>query len=219
MAFLAGSLVSTLDHEVPIEDIEVGDVVLGLGSDGCAYETCLVEALFRLKQKHHGVMHKINGRPPSAKQFYWIGNGQFASLGFRESIVGQFNTWRMFLIENNVMEWRATTGLIPARIVDLEVGMKVRNLDGTWEEIKTIEHVLFESHTDVYDIWTDGCHCHYIDGLFCSSYGLNELDWDYDDWGPRKNKVIHNHRGATKGWFSNKIEQEGIYTLPETWTN
>jgi hypothetical protein len=177
--FLAGSLVTLFDGtRQPIENIQVGDYVLGAFGE---YNEVL--ALHR-PLLGDTLMYKINGEHDTTihhphvsidKKFYCGDPSRVQSLTYgREHEV---------ITKNGMKEIRMLHGLHAERVQKLELGVILKGVfDG--RPVESIELYSMPPETQLYNLVVDGSHTYYVDGYAVTGWP-REDDFDYDAWAPR----------------------------------
>jgi hypothetical protein len=177
--FLAGSLITMSDgRKVPIEDVRVGDLVMGAFG-----ETNRVLALHRpLLGKN--LMCRINNEHSTSnhhphisvdKKFYsnnpCVVSG--STYGKTHSVIdGDGNTVEMML-----------HGLNSDRILQMEVGINLMT-DFGGKILNTLETYELPEDTQLYNLVVSGSHTYFVDTYAVTGWP-REDDFDYDLWTPR----------------------------------
>jgi hypothetical protein len=174
--FLAGALVTMADgSEKPIEDIRVGDLVLGAFG-----EHNLVLALHRpflgantmtnINNEHHTSSH--HPHVSVDKKFYAVKPAVVMSDTYGKS--------HEVLDENMVPYQRFLAGLNPGRVQQLEVGVELKTVDGS-RAVTFFETYEMSPDTQLYNLVVGGSHTYHVDGYAVTGWP-REDDFDYDVW-------------------------------------
>jgi hypothetical protein len=174
--FLAGALVTMADgSEKPIEDVRVGDVVLGAFG-----EHNLVLALHHpflgnntmtnINNEHHTSSH--HPHISVDKKFYAVKPAVVMSDTYGKS--------HEVLDEHMVPYQRFLEGLKPGRVHVLEVGVDLKTVDGS-RTVYLLDTYNMPPETQLYNLVLDGSHTYYVDGYAVTGWP-KEDDFDYDTW-------------------------------------
>jgi hypothetical protein len=177
--FLAGALVTMADgSEKPIEDIRVGDLVLGAFG-----EHNLVLALHRpflgnntmtnINNEHHTSSH--HPHISSDKKFYAVKPAVVMADTYGKS--------HEVLDENMVPYQRFLAGLNPGRVQLLELGVDLKTVDGS-RIVSFLDTYEMTPDTQLYNLVLGGSHTYHVDGYAVTGWP-KEDDFDYDAWVPR----------------------------------
>ena len=179
--FLAGSLVTLADGSTkPIEEIQVGDTVLGAFGE--------INTVLQLKHGTlgQGRMCKINGEHATTlnhphitpeKKFVSY-NGAVASNGVEcmdiQSIMVNNATdaayYSLFLFKKG-------------RIQPAKIGTELQSVTGP-KTIDTIEMLDLPTETPIYNLAVSGSHTYFVNG-YAVVGGMKESDFDIDAWVPK----------------------------------
>lgn len=174
--FLAGALVTMADgSEKPIEDIRVGDVVLGAFG-----EHNVVLALHRpllgqntmtnINNEHHTSSH--HPHISSDKKFYAVKPAVVMSDTYGKS--------HEVLDENMVPYQRFLAGLKPGRVQQLELGVDLKTVDRS-RTVTFLDTYDMAPETQLYNLVLGGSHTYHVDGYAVTGWP-REDDFDYDTW-------------------------------------
>lgn len=174
--FLAGSLVQMADGSVKaIEDVAVGDSVLGAFG-----ETNTVLALHRpLLGKN--LMCRINNEHSttnhhphiSVDRKFYCGNPALVSSG-------TYGRVHKVIDANGEIVDRMLYGLAPERILQLEVGVELKTVDGS-RVTESLDLYSLPEDTQLYNLVIGGSHTYHVDGYAVTGWP-REDDFDYDTW-------------------------------------
>jgi len=174
--FLAGAQVTVVGGTKAIEDIVVGDIVIGAFG-----EENPVIGLHRVVLGD-ATMYKINGehdtnhRHPHIsvdRKFYTpepAGTEEF--YGKTYAIMGP-----------NGPESRMVSGLKKGRVQKMEICNELKTIDGS-RVVKTMEAYSLPFDTPLYNLVVGGSHTYHANGYAVVGWA-NEEDFDYDTWMPR----------------------------------
>lgn len=177
--FLAGSIVHMADGTTKaIEDVRVGDVVLGAFG-----EANIVLALHRPLLGEHRMCrindeHATTNHHPHIsvdKQFY-CGDPELV----RSATYGRYHT---VLDADGLPEQRVLLGLRPDRIQQLAVGVELKTVEGS-RIARTLELFDMSPTTQLYNLVVGGSHTYHVDGYAVTGWP-REDDFDYDAWAPQ----------------------------------
>ena len=174
--FLAGAIVTMADgSKKAIEDVRVGDVVLGAFGEHNA-----VLALHRpllgkntmtnINNEHHTSSH--HPHVSSDKKFYAVKPAVVMSDTYGKS--------HEVLDENMVPYQRFLAGLNPGRVQVLEVGTELKTVEGS-RKVTFLDTYEMAPDTQLYNLVVDGSHTYHVDGYAVTGWP-KEDDLDYDVW-------------------------------------
>ena len=177
--FLAGALVTMADgSEKPIEDIRVGDMVLGAFG-----EYNLVLALHRpflgkntmtnINNDHHTSSH--HPHISSDKKFYAV-----KPAVVMEDTYGKSHE---VLDEHMVPYQRFLAGLNPGRVQLLELCVDLKTVEGS-RIVSYLDTYDMPPETQLYNLVLGGSHTYHVDGYAVTGWP-KEDDFDYDVWEPK----------------------------------
>ena len=174
--FLAGSLVQMADNTTkPIEDVQVGDAVLGAFG-----EINTVEALQRpfvgtsLMSKINNNHSTTNHHPHiSADKKFYCDDPQMLD----NHTYGKVHT---VIDANGNKTDRILYGLRPGRVQKLELGIMLKTVGGE-TQVESIETYSLPPETPLYNLVVSGSHTYHVDGYAVTGWP-NETDFDYDAW-------------------------------------
>lgn len=177
--FLAGSLVTLADGtSKAIEDIRVGDVVLGAFGE---YNPVLA---LHYSQLGDGTMMNINNEHHSTtnhphvsidKQFYTLYPSATSSRTYgREHTV---------INADGQLEKRVLHGLRSDRIKQLTTGIELKTVEGS-RLVSSLEEYSLPPETPLYNLVIGGSHTYHVDGYAVTGWP-REDDFDYDTWTTR----------------------------------
>jgi hypothetical protein len=177
--FLAGSLVSLADGTTkPIEDIRVGDIVLG------AFGEANPVLALHYSELGAGTMMNINGEHQSTSNHPHISvDKQFYSLhpdATRNNTYGRENT---VINAEGQKEKRILHGLRADRIKQLECGIHLKTVEGM-RLLRSVEEYSLPPDTKLYNLVVGGSHTYHVDGYAVTGWP-REDDFDYDAWVPK----------------------------------
>ena len=171
--FLAGSLVDTLQGHKLIEDIVIGDTVIGAFG-----ELNTVLALHR-PLLGPNTMVRINGHATTShhphvgldRNFYCCDPGRLdtQTYGRSHQVITTSGPSEMFL-----------KGLAPGRVQQLELGHILKTIGGS-AVVERIEPIDMTPETQLYNLVVSGSHTYHVDGYAVTGWP-NEDDFDYTTW-------------------------------------
>jgi hypothetical protein len=194
--FLAGSIVQMADGTTKaIEDVRVGDVVLGAFG-----EANVVLALHRPLLGEHRMCrindeHATTNHHPHVsvdKQFY-CGDPELV----RSATYGRSH---IVLDADGDPYPRILHGLRPDRILQLAVGVELKTVEGS-RITRTLELFDMPADTQLYNLVVGGSHTYHVDGYAVTGWP-REDDFDYDAWAPRAATAAPATAVATGGTFT-----------------
>jgi hypothetical protein len=178
--FLKGALVSLADgSSKPIQDIRVGDIVLGAfgeHNEVLALHRPLLgnNTMTNINNDHHTSSH--HPHISCDKKFYAIKPSVVMSDTYGKS--------HEVLDENMVPYQRFLAGLKPRRVEQMDLGILLKTVDGS-REITFLDTCEMAPETQLYNLVISGSHTYYVDGYAVTGWP-NEEDFDYDSWEARK---------------------------------
>jgi Hom_end-associated Hint len=178
--FLKGALVSLADgSSKPIEDIRVGDIVLGAfgeHNEVLALHRPLLgnNTMTNINNDHHTSSH--HPHISCDKKFYAIKPSVVMSDTYGKS--------HEVLDENMVPYQRFLAGLKHGRVEQMDLGILLKTVDGS-REITFLDTYEMAPETQLYNLVISGSHTYYVDGYAVTGWP-NEEDFDYDSWEARK---------------------------------
>ncbi len=177
--FLAGSLVTLEDgSEVPIEDVKVGDMVIGAFG-----EINPVLALHR-PLLGAGKLVSINGEHiTSAHHPHIASNKSFYSADPARVYSSTYGREHEVLNAKGEVEVRMLHGLQEGRVQQLVTGIVLKTIEGE-REVKSVEELHFPSDTQLYNLVVGGSHTYHVEGYAVTGWP-REDDFDYDLWTPK----------------------------------
>jgi hypothetical protein len=174
--FLAGSLVTLEDgSEVPIEDVKVGDMVIGAFGEinpVLALHRPLLGAgkLVSINEEHITSAH--HPHIASNKSFYSADPARvYSSTYGREHEV--FNA-------KGEVEVRMLYGLAAGRVQQLTKGVLLKTIEGE-REVQSVEELHYPSDTQLYNLVVGGSHTYHVQGYAVTGWP-REDDFNYDLW-------------------------------------
>lgn len=183
--FFLGALVTMADGNTKvIEDVRVGDVVLGAFG-----ELNQVLALHRpllgkntmtnINNDHHTSSH--HPHISCDKKFYAVKPAVVMSDTYGQS--------HEVLDENMVPYKRFLAGLKPGRVQEMEVGVILKTVEGS-RPVTFLDTYEMVPETQLYHLVVNGSHTYYVNGYAVTGWP-NEEDFDYDVWEPRTSELIN----------------------------
>jgi len=176
--FLAGSLIALADGLKPIEEVRVGDLVVGAFGE--------INRVIALQPTvlGSGRMMRINGEHSSTSHHPHVSvNRQFYTAN--PSTVEKTTYGSMFPVidasGNTVV--RMMHGLKQGRVGELNTGVELKTLEGS-RTVKTIELYDLPPETKLYHLVVDGSHTYHAEGYAVTGWP-DENDFDYDNWTKR----------------------------------
>lgn len=177
--FLAGSLVTLAGGtSVPIEDVKVGDQVLGAFG-----EINTVIALHRpiLGQAN---MIRINSEHSSTAHHPHIGtNREFYCEDIAALELGTYGKEHEVINAAGLPEKRMLHGLNPGRTQKYVLGSSLKTVEGS-RILETLEPLDMPADTQLYNLVVSGSHTYHVDGYAVTGWP-REDDFDYDTWMPK----------------------------------
>jgi hypothetical protein len=173
--FLAGSLVHTADGVKAIEDIQVGDIVVGafgeLNEVLALHRPLLGSAkMCRINDEHSTTNHHPH---VSLDKKFYCGDPDLVS----SSTYGHMHT--VLDAEGKSVE-RMLYGLKKERIRKLELGVELKTIEGS-RTTNSVEVYEMPPETQLYNLVVSGSHTYHVDGYAVTGWPA-EHDFDYDNW-------------------------------------
>ncbi len=180
--FLAGSLVTLADGTTKaIEDIEIGDVVLGAFG-----EANTVLALHRPLLGSHQMCRINEEHSTSSHHPHISADAKFYCMHpaiTDDNTYGRVHT----VITVNGEETMMLHGLKRGRVQVLETGIHLKTVEGS-RETKSLELYSMPADTQLYNLVVGGSHTYHVDGYAVTGWP-REDDFDYDAWRPIVAKI------------------------------
>lgn len=177
--FLAGSLVTLEDgSQVPIEDVKVGDVVIGAFGESNPVLALHRPLLGSAKLVSINGEHITSAHHPHIsfdKKFYAADPARVYS-----STYGRVHN---VLNANGEVEERMLHGLKEGRVQQLTTGVLLKTIDGE-RYVESIEELNYPSDTQLYNLVVGGSHTYHVEGYAVTGWP-REDDFDYDAWVPK----------------------------------
>ena len=176
--FLAGSLVAMADGSVKvIEDVQVGDLVVGAFGEAnevlALHRPLLGECeMLRINDEHSTTIHHPH---IGANKAFYSGSPDKV----RNGTYGR--THKVIDGEGNLVD-RMLHGVKPERIVQLEVGVELKALEGG-RVVRALETYALPADTQLYNLVIGGSHTYHVDGYAVTGWP-REDDFNYDTWTP-----------------------------------
>ena len=161
-----------------IEDIRVGDIVLGAFG-----EQNQVLALHRPLLGKNTMTHINNDHHTSSHHPHISVDKKFYAVKPAVVMSDTYGKSHEVLDENNVPYQRFLVGLKSGRVQQMELGINLKTIEGT-REITFLDTYEMPPETQLYNLVLSGSHTYYVDGYAVTGWP-NEEDFDYDLWGPR----------------------------------
>jgi hypothetical protein len=179
VCFLAGARVAMADgSEKPIEDVVVGDSVIGAFG-----ETNTVLALHRPLLGANR-MCNINGEHHTSNHHPHIGaNKEFYSNDVAWLQASTYNREHEVINAAGERVFQKLHGVKPERIQPMFMGAELKTLDGS-RNVNSLEVYELPPETQLYNLVVDGSHTFHVDGYAVTGWP-REDDFDYDTWTPR----------------------------------
>jgi hypothetical protein len=177
--FLAGSLVTLADgSEKPIEDIQIGDVLLGAFGE---HNTVL--ALHR-PLLGNNAMCKINGEHSTTNHHPHISVDKKFYSGDPIKVTDHtYGREHDVIVEGGATEKWLLHGLKPGRVELLHTGVNLKTVEGS-RVVESLEVYSLPPETQLYNLVMGGSHTYHVDGYAVTGWP-REDDFDYDLWVPR----------------------------------
>jgi hypothetical protein len=174
--FLAGSLVTIADGTTkPIEEIRVGDIVLG------AFGEANPVLALHYSLLGEGTMMNINGEHHSTSNHPHITvDKQFFSLYPNRTSTQTYGREHTVINAEGQQEKRILHGLRPDRIQTLRTGLHLKTVEGS-RVVSTLEEYSLPPETQLYNLVVGGSHTYHVDGYAVTGWP-REDDFDYDSW-------------------------------------
>ena len=176
--FPAGSKVKTNQFDAFIENIKVGDFVLGAFGEmnqvlGLQRVYVGDNILFQINDEHITTDHHPHVTP--LKTFLVCPEGKKLTKHLYGSEYEIFNG------HTNV--FKNLEGLDKSRIEEMNIGSELKTFGGS-KVIKSIRIVQMEPKDILYNLVVSGSHTYHVDGYAVTGWP-NENDFNYDDWIPK----------------------------------
>ena len=178
--FFKDAIVTMADGSTKaIEDVRVGDIVLGAFGE---YNQVLAlhrpllgnNTMTNINNDHHTSSH--HPHISYDKKIYAIKPSVVMSDTYGKS--------HEVLDENMVPYQRFLAGLNPGRVEQMELGVLLKTVDGS-REVTFLDTYEMAPETQLYNLVIGGSHTYYVDGYAVTGWP-NEEDFEYDSWEERK---------------------------------
>ena len=177
--FLKGTPVAMADGSTkPIEEVAVGDVVIGAFGEHNPVLALHRPILGASKVADINGEHKTTTHHPhigAEKGFHCVAPALLTALTY-----GKKHT---VTLADGTREKRVMPGVSKDRITGLTVGTVLQTLTGP-REVDTIDYIPMSPLTKVYHLVVGGSHTYTVDGYAVTGWA-SEIDFDYDTWTPR----------------------------------
>lgn len=179
--FMKGSPVHLADGSTkPIEDIHVGDIVIGAFGEHnpvLALHRPLLGAshVAKINNEHTTTTHHPHVSAASEHKFYCIDPKRISSFTY-----GKQHT---VILADGHKELRTMIGLASDRIHTLEIGVRLQTISGS-RAVTSIEKIPMSPFTQVYHLVVGGSHTYIVEGYAVTAWP-REDDFDYDLWSVR----------------------------------
>ena len=174
--FFHDALVTMADGSTKkIEDVRVGDMVLGAFGEHnqvLALHRPLLgkNTMTNINNDHHTSSH--HPHISTDKKFYTVKPALVMSDTYGKS--------HEVLDENMVPYQRFLAGLKPGRVLQLELGIQLKTVDGS-REVTFLDTYEMAPETQLYNLVMGGSHTYHVDGYAVTGWPTEE-DFDYDEW-------------------------------------
>jgi hypothetical protein len=175
--FLAGSLVTLADLTTkPIEDVKVGDQVLGAFGE--------INVVAALHRPHLGNkrMLKINDEHSTTSHHPHVSvDKKFYCADPAAMVMGYGKQHKVIDAEGHEIDLYLY-GLNPSRLLNIvEIdGVELKTVEGS-RKVTTLKHYDLSPDTQLYNLVTTGSHTYHVDGYAVTGWP-REDDFDYDTW-------------------------------------
>ena len=177
--FLAGALVTLGDGtSVPIENVRVGDIVLGafgeLNTILALHRPLLgANTMTAINGEHHTSSH--HPHISADKKFYAV-----KPAVVEENTYGQFHE---VIDADGVRRKEFLHGLNKGRVQLLTLGVSLKTVEGS-RSVASLYTYSTEPDTQLYNLVVSGSHTYHVDGYAVTGWP-REDDFDYDTWAPK----------------------------------
>jgi hypothetical protein len=177
--FLAGALVTMADgSEKPIEDVCVGDIVLGAFG-----EHNIVLALHRPLLGSNTMTNINNEHHTSSHHPHISVDKKFYSAKPEVVETDTYGKFHEVFDEHMIASQRFLHGLNKGRVQQLRLGTDLKTVEGH-RIVTYLDNYVLPSETQLYNFVLGGSHTYHVDGYAVTGWP-REDDFDYDCWGPR----------------------------------
>ena len=164
--------------EKPIEDIRVGDMVLGAFGEHnrvlALHRPLLgLNTMTNINNEHHTSSH--HPHISADKKFYAVKPAVVMADTYGRS--------HEVLDENMVPYQRFLEGLKPGRVQQLDIGIDLKTVEGS-RTVAYLEDYEMSPDTQLYNLVLDGSHTYHVDGYAVTGWP-KEDDFDYEAWIPK----------------------------------
>jgi hypothetical protein len=177
--FLAGALVTLANGStVPIENVRVGDVVLGAFGESntvLALHRPLLGAntMTAINGEHHTSSH--HPHVSADKKFYSVKPAIVEEYAYRQ--------YHEVLDNEGVRRMEFLYGLNVGRVQPLTLGLSLKTVEGS-RPVVTLDTYDMSMDTQLYNLVVSGSHTYHVDGYAVTGWP-REDDFNYDTWTPR----------------------------------
>ena len=174
--FLAGSPVRLANGtNIPIEDVKVGDKVLGAFG-----EINEVLALHR-PLLGNNTMTKINNEHDTSSHHPHISvDKKFYAVKPSVAFNGTYGRAHKVIDSNGAIVDRFLSGLHQDRLLTMSLDIMLQTISGP-RKITSLETYTMPADTQLYNLVVSGSHTYYVDGYAVTGWP-SEDDFDYDTW-------------------------------------
>jgi hypothetical protein len=177
--FPAGTKVALLNGEKNIEDVEVGDIVIGAFGEHnpvLALQHVLVgnSKMYKINDEHVTTDH--HPHVSLDKKFYTMDVGTIEK--------GVYGKSMPVIDADGKTVMRHLDGLKKGRVQKIELGIELKTLDGH-RTLTKMEEIPMDFNTPLYNLVTGGSHTYHADGYAVTGWP-SEADFDYDAWKRRQ---------------------------------
>jgi hypothetical protein len=177
--FLAGALVTLGDGStVPIENVRVGDIVLGafgeLNTVLALHRPLLgANTMTAINGEHHTSSH--HPHISVDKKFYSVTPAIVEEYAYRQ--------YHEVLDNEGVARMEFLQGLNMGRVQPLTLGLSLKTVEGS-RPVVTLYTYSASMDTQLYNLVVSGSHTYCVDGYAVTGWP-REDDFDYDTWTPK----------------------------------
>jgi len=177
--FLAGSLVQMASgKEIPIEDVVVGDQVLGafgeINTVLALHRPLLGNNLMcRINDEHSTTNHHPH---VSVDRKFYCGNPYLVSSSTYGRLTKVINA-------SGAQEMLMLHGLKKERIKKIGLGIDLKTVEGS-RKIRTLATFSMPEDTQLYNLVISGSHTYHVEGYAVTGWP-REDDFNYDNWAPK----------------------------------
>lgn len=186
--FPAGSkvMVAGKEHAVNIEDIKVGDKVIGAGGE--------INTVLALDHTILGdrLLYNINGEHYTTGEHPHLGADKKFYMPEPEAIKAEWGNKYPVILKNGKIKELVNRGITDhSKLLQMFVGTELKTFWGK-EKVRTMVSTYSMPNTPLYNLVLDGSHTYFVDGYAVTGWPRDD-DFDYDNWKQIKKTTLKDY--------------------------